>query len=232
MMMGTADYMSPEQARGEQVDARTDIWSLGVVLYEMVAGCAPFERPTPSEVIALILEREPPPLTRYVRNVPERLQEIVGKALTKNRDERYQAAADLFTDLKQFKQSLDGEAEIERRVGPQTGTSTDAETDGRQSAAVTRQVMVKRTSGAQYIVHGIQTHKRAFAVIGLVALAAVLLGVGLFTYRHRSQPLTEKDTILIADFVNKTGDAGFYGALKQGLALQLEQSPFLNVFPK
>ena len=90
IIMGTAGYMSPEQARGEKVDVRTDIWSLGVVLYEMVAGCAPFERPTPSEVIALILEREPPPLTRYVRNVPERLQEIVGKALTKNRDERYQ----------------------------------------------------------------------------------------------------------------------------------------------
>ena len=96
LVMGTASYMSPEQARGEKVDARTDIWSLGVVLYEMVAGSAPFERSTPSEVIALILEREPPPLARYAREVPPELERIVNKALTKDKEERYQTAKDLW----------------------------------------------------------------------------------------------------------------------------------------
>ena len=112
--MGTANYMSPEQARGEVVDVRTDIWSLGVVLYELVAGCAPFERSTPSEVIALILEREPPPLARYAREVPPELERIVGKALTKDRGQRYQTAKDLLVDLRRLRQRLEVEAETER----------------------------------------------------------------------------------------------------------------------
>ena len=113
--MGTVAYMSPEQARGDTVDERTDIWSLGVVLYEMVAGCSPFIAGTSNEIISAILSKQAaPPLARYSHLVPERLEEIVEKALTKNRDERYQTSKDLLIDLKRLKQTFELKAAIER----------------------------------------------------------------------------------------------------------------------
>jgi serine/threonine protein kinase len=119
VVMGTAAYMSPEQARGETVDERTDIWSLGVVLYEMIAGCSPFVASTSNEIISAILSRETPaPLTRYSRLVPERLEEIVEKALTKNKDERYQTSKDLLIDLKRLQQTLQLKAASERSTSP------------------------------------------------------------------------------------------------------------------
>src|SRR5947209_1397409 len=118
VVMGTVQYMSPEQARGLDVDARTDIWSLGVVLYEMVAGRLPFEGQTNSDVISNILQKEPPALTFLSDEANERLDEIAAKALTKDKEERYQSAKDLFIDLKRMKQHLDVEAEIERTVPP------------------------------------------------------------------------------------------------------------------
>ena len=105
-VMGTVQYMSPEQTRGQRLDARTDIFSLGVVLYEMLAGRVPFEGKTKSDVVASILEREPPPLARYSREVPETLEWIVTKALRKDKEERYQSAKDLLTDLRSLKQKL------------------------------------------------------------------------------------------------------------------------------
>src|SRR5687768_8935546 len=119
MVMGTANYMSPEQAKGKNVDVRTDLWSLGVVVYEMVAGRLPFEAETPSEVIAQILDKEPPPLARFDRDAPPELDRIVTKALTKNREERYQTAKDLLNDIKRLKHRLDIEAEVERTVPPE-----------------------------------------------------------------------------------------------------------------
>ena len=123
--MGTVTYMSPEQARGLEVDARTDIWSLGAVLYEMVAGCLPFEGSTTSEILASILnEKEPPPLARFAREVPAELERIVEKALRKDREERYQSAKDMLLDLKRLKQRLEVEAEIERTVPPELRSAT------------------------------------------------------------------------------------------------------------
>jgi serine/threonine protein kinase/Tol biopolymer transport system component len=132
MIIGTAAYMSPEQARGLAVDARTDIWSLGVLLYEMVAGCLPFEGQTNSDVISSILQKEPPALTWFSEDADARLDEIVTKALTKDEEERYQTAKDFFIDLKRLKHRLNVEAEIERtnpkevgstRGGPRSGIS-------------------------------------------------------------------------------------------------------------
>jgi serine/threonine protein kinase len=118
VVLGTVAYMSPEQARGLVVDARTDIFSLGVVIYEMVAGRAPFGGATKSDLIAALLERDPPPLARFAHNVPDRMEEIVTKALTKDREERHQSAKDLLIDLKRLRQKLVVDAEIERSVAP------------------------------------------------------------------------------------------------------------------
>lgn len=129
VVMGTVAYMSPEQARGDTVDHRTDIWSLGVVLYEMIAGSSPFVASTSNEIISAILSKEAAPsLARFARGLPPRLEEIVEKTLTKNRDERYQTSKDLLIDLKRLRHSLDVEAGIERRVSPdKLGVSTSGD---------------------------------------------------------------------------------------------------------
>src|SRR5438309_2796432 len=113
-IMGTVRYMSPEQARGAQVDKRTDVWSLGVVLYEMVTGHAPFAGDTPGETMSSILEKEPPPLTNYVAHTPAELQQIISKTLRKDREERYQSAHELLEALKVLRHKLEFEADLAR----------------------------------------------------------------------------------------------------------------------
>jgi serine/threonine protein kinase/Tol biopolymer transport system component len=195
LVMGTASYMSPEQARGETVDARTDIWSLGVVLYELVAGCAPFERSTPSEVIALILEREPPPLARYAREVPPELERIVGKALTKDRGQRYQTAKDLLVDLRRLRQRLEVEAGTERSAlseahsEPAVAESLPTEVITNESAEPTAAEVARQTSTAEYLVSEVKRHKTG----ALVALAALVIAVavtafGLYKFIGQRRP--------------------------------------------
>ena len=235
-VVGTANYMSPEQAKGKRVDGRTDLWALGAVVYEMVAGHVPFEADTPSEVIGLILNKEPPPLARFDREVPPELERIVTKALTKDLEERYQTAKDLLVDLKRLKRQLELEAEIERTVPPQfrSSSSTNAHTGAHPSTASTAETAVTdlehHVSSAEYIVTEIKRHKKGFAVTGALVFALALVTVGYFFFARRTAALTDKDTILLADFVNTTGDSVFDGTLKQGLAVQLGQSPFLNLF--
>src|SRR6266496_2235743 len=241
-VMGTANYMSPEQAKGKRIDLRTDLWSLGSVIYEMVTGHVPFEAETPSEVIALILNKEPPPLARYEREAPPELERIVSKALTKDREERYQTAKDFLVDLKRLRRQVDLEAEIERTVPPELRPSssvtapsgTHAPATSAQHAAVgtASADVIHQASSAEYIVSGIKRHKKGFVLTAAAALALVLATAIYFIYPRRAAALTDKDTILLADFVNTTGDAVFDGTLKQALAVQLGQSPFLNIFPE
>src|SRR6266705_1203749 len=159
VVMGTVAYMSPEQARGDAVDERTDIWSLGVVLYEMIAGSSPFVAATSNEIISGILSKErPPPLARYSRVVPERLEEIAEKALTKNREERYQTSKDLLIDLKRLKQSLELKAGIERSASEKFG---DRSSGGELKAVKTSTVDGKTAntrpaSSAEYIVNQVK----------------------------------------------------------------------------
>src|SRR4030095_4639710 len=120
MVMGTVSYMSPEQARGFALDARTDIWSLGCVLYEMVAGRVPFSGETTSDVIVAVLDREPPPLPGGPYETPLELQRILRKALRKDREERYQTVKDLLVDLRALKQEVDFEAKLEISVPPES----------------------------------------------------------------------------------------------------------------
>jgi len=139
VVVGTADYMSPEQVRGLALDARTDIFSIGVVLYEMVAGRRPFEGATIGDLIVSILERKPAALATYRREMPETLEWIVSKVLRKDRDERYQTAKDMATDLRRLKQSIEIDAEMEPRKHSGTGGGTvSADNGGRAATQIVR----------------------------------------------------------------------------------------------
>jgi len=251
VVMGTSQYMSPEQARGKPVDVRTDIWSLGVVLYEMAAGRAPFFGDTKTDVIVAIAKTDPPAIARFAPNLPAEFEWIVMKALRKNVDERYQTIKEFESDLKKLKQRLEFQTELERSMPPDklsealsaTGlayadsdilaTLPGVHTSVPGAAKPTRPVLSAaptRVSSAEYVVTGIKSHKISVAIAGL---AILLIAVAVYIYLPRQRvTLTDKDTIVLADFVNTTGDPVFDGTLKQALAAQLGQSPFLDIFPE
>ena len=234
VVMGTSHYMSPEQARGKPVDARSDIWSLGVVIYEMVAGRTPFEGETSTDVIVAITQKEPPPLARFASNVPAELEWIVMKALRKDRDERYQTIKELLTDLRRLRQRLEFEAELERS-SPGSFTRSKMSDPGAMLTTPERTVptvekTVSHVSSAEYIATGIKRHKIAAALIALFVIAAT--ASAFYLYNRNSNKLTDRDTVLLADFTNTTGEPVFDGTLKQALAVHLGQSPFLNLFPE
>jgi eukaryotic-like serine/threonine-protein kinase len=236
IVMGTSHYMSPEQTRTHKIDPRSDIWSLGVVMYEMVAGRPPFEGETVTDVIVSINQRDPLPLARFAPNVPSELEWIINKALRRDPEERYQTAKEMLTDLRRLKQKLEFEAELERSIAPDrlsdvttlSGPVRPSTTIGK--ASTTPVAVGHPTSSAEYLVSEIRRHKKGAAVIA--ALFVILVGAAVFFYfSHRTPALTEKDTVLLADFINTTGEPVFDGTLKQALAVQLGQSPFLNIFP-
>jgi len=231
-VMGTAIYMSPEQARGLPVDARSDIFSLGVLIYEMVARRLPFEGEDRIDVLASILsDKEPPPLARYLSEAPPELDRIVQKALARRCEDRYQSAKDLLIDLRQLKKRLELDAEIERTVPPQM---VEIPTARAIPSPVVTANGTTATSTAKLGTASIANQVKALkfgATIMLCLLALVIAIAGFWYFKSRpGASLTEKDTIVNADFVNTTGDAVFDGTLKQALAVQLEQSPFLNIF--
>src|SRR5262245_1370348 len=186
VVMGTSHYMSPEQARGKPVDARSDIWSLGVVIYELVTGRTPFSGETSTDVVVAITQKEPPPLARFAPNVPAELDWIVNKALRKDRDERYQTIKELLTDLRRLKQRLEFEVELERSSSPgliaQSTVSTVVPSTVQDRPIPTAEKTVTHVSSAEYIATGIKRHKIAAALIALMIVAAV--GVGYYFFRH------------------------------------------------
>ena len=228
-VVGTAIYMSPEQARGMAVDARTDIFSLGVMLYEMVTGCLPFKGSTSSEVMASILsEKEPQPLARYSREVPVELERIVSKALRKNSDERYQTIKDMLLDLKSLKQELEFEKKLERSVpspsksAAHTGQQGEVETVLESAARPT----VTESGPAS----AIQLNKRN-VVVAVAALLIITLGATAYFYftRERSAAI---NSIAILPFVNASGNADveyLSDGMTESLITSLSQLPGLSV---
>jgi serine/threonine protein kinase/tetratricopeptide (TPR) repeat protein len=236
MVLGTVNYMSPEQVRGQKVDGRSDLFSLGVVLYELITGHRPFGGKTWHHTMVAITDVEPAPIERYAKGVSAALQQILSRVLAKDHEKRYQTARELLADLEKLQDELPGDTRLQRvgrarrpvRINEQTMAM-----GGAHSAAITDEGPGHNVTGAASLLTRLNRHKRAAAIAIIVATAATYLYFSRgFGFGPGAPALTGKDTILLADFVNTTGDEVFDGTLKQGLAVQLVQSPYLNIFPE
>jgi len=203
---GTIAFMSPEQVQGEELDPRTDLFSFGVVIYEMATGHLPFDRKTVGATFAAILHEPRESVTRWNSQLPVKLDEIISKALQKDRHLRYQHASEIRSDLQQLKDVI--------KFAPETPANSKSIATPRGKLAVSQKNALKLV-----------------LPVGIIVLA--LLGAIIFGLSHRrpsqASKLTEKDAVVLADFANSTGDPVFNNTLKQALSVSLRQSPFLNI---
>ena len=244
-MVGTVAYMSPEQVRAKELDARSDLFSFGAVLYEMATGDLPFHGESSAMICEAIVNRPPVAVVRLNHDVPAELERIINRALEKDRNLRYQSAADMRSELQRLKR----DTETGRFAAASSGTVAVAQQSGTgveqakvaqpasPASASSPALVSSPSSSAVKVAEVPVAGKKPWKVLVPAALVLVAVAIaGAFYFRSRSTtptakatPLTEKDTVVLADFDNKTGDTVFDDALKQALKVELEQSPFLNV---
>jgi len=232
VVMGTARYMSPEQAKGIDLDARTDLWSLGVVLYEMITGRGPFEGDTAADLISVILQKDPVPVTRYAPDAPSELERIVTKALTKDREDRYQTAKDLLIDLRTLKRKLEVNAEMDRAVLPELRSSVATVPGSVGPTASASSAGERAPSSAEFILSTMKQNRVGAAMAALVLVAAVV-GVVLFV-RARITTDLAIESIAVLPFQNKsieTDSEYLSDGLAESLIYRLSQLPNLRVSP-
>jgi serine/threonine-protein kinase len=226
MIIGTANYMSPEQAKGKDIDARSDIFSFGIVLYEMMAGKPPFEGENAMDVIGSILNKEPAPIQQLLPETSQEIERIISKTLKKDRDERYQTAKDLLIDLKDVRQDLELQSKLEHMASPNRDELKTEILNATTSEAG------HTTSSAEYVVSEIKNHKSGFA-IGLIVLLFAFVGFSYWLFTLRSSSAKGQiESIAVMPFVNESGNADteyLSDGMTESLINGLSQLPKLAV---